>query len=229
MTTRSDIEKGRLVYTEKLGWVDLGHAQGDDARLLMAAINKGADRCTRDRYFIVRYVQYMGKGRRNGTSIKTRWQVRENLSLHDKKRVALTIMMYTTHSFESYQDSFPFNWVTDSGYSGEDLASNLLGFYRAVNGIDYLPQLGVVSKEKAFKRWDYYGPIGKYKNKIFKPLLFPDPEKYPNNAKPYHTSLPGFLNTISPISDIKKGQDLILISDLAYVNIGKEYAGITLE
>ncbi|MDE9494866.1 hypothetical protein KKJ09_15080, partial [Xenorhabdus bovienii] len=34
MTTRSDIEKGKLVYTEKLGWVDLGHATGDDAVIL---------------------------------------------------------------------------------------------------------------------------------------------------------------------------------------------------
>ncbi len=49
-----------------------------------------------------------------------------------KKRVALTIMMYTTHLFEAHQDSFPFNWYTDSGYSGEDLVSNLLGFYQAI-------------------------------------------------------------------------------------------------
>ncbi|MDR0218789.1 MAG: hypothetical protein LBI71_07900 [Enterobacteriaceae bacterium] len=31
MTKRIDIENGRLVYTEKLGWLDLGHANGDDA------------------------------------------------------------------------------------------------------------------------------------------------------------------------------------------------------
>lgn len=227
MTTRFDIEHGRLVYTEKLGWVDLGHAKGDDARKLMAAINAGDD--TKESYFTIRYVQYMGKGRKYGTSKITRWKVRRGLSLHGKKRAALTIMMYTTHLFESYQDSFPFNWVTDSGYSGEDLISNLLGFYRAVNGIDYLSQLGVVSKEEAFKRWDYYGPIGKYKNKIFKPLLFPNPEKYPNNARPYYTSLPGFLNTISPISDIKTGHDIIHISEQTGVNLGVEYAGISIE
>ncbi|PHM40309.1 hypothetical protein Xmau_02070 [Xenorhabdus mauleonii] len=229
MTTRSDIEKGRLIYTEKLGWVDLGHAKGDDARLLIAAINEGSNKCTRDGYFTIRYVQYMGKGRRYGTSIKTRWRVREGLSTRDQERVALTIMMYTTHSFESYQDSFLFNWVTDSGYSGEDLVSNLLGFYQAIYNTNYLPQLGAVSKEEALKRWDYYGPIGKFKNKIFKPLLFPDPEKYPNNARPYHGYLPSFLNLISPFSDIKKGPDIILLRDNVYVNIGKEYAGIAIE
>ncbi|VEI72106.1 Uncharacterised protein [Serratia fonticola] len=28
MTTRADIEKGRLIYTEHLGWIDKGHAKG---------------------------------------------------------------------------------------------------------------------------------------------------------------------------------------------------------
>ncbi|WP_446470311.1 hypothetical protein [Xenorhabdus stockiae] len=149
--------------------------------------------------------------------------------MHDKKRVALTIMMYTTHSFESYQDSFPFTLISDSGYSGEDLISNLFGFYQAINDINYLPQVGVVNKEKAYKRWDYYGAIGKYKNKSFKPLLFPDPEKYPNNAIPYNAPLPSFLNTIIPMSDIKTGQDVMLIEDASWVNIGKEYAGIAVE
>ncbi|MDX7999043.1 hypothetical protein FE394_07485 [Xenorhabdus sp. Reich] len=228
MTKRADIQNGRLVYTEKLGWLDLGHANGDDARKLMLSLYLG-DNTTKESYFIVRYVQYMGRGRKYGTSIKTRWIVRKGLSLHDMKRVALTIMMYTTHSFESYQDSFPFTLFSDSGYSGEDLISNLFGFYQAINDINYLPQAGVLSKEEAFKRWDYYGPIGKYKNKTFRPLLFPDPEKHPNNARPYHTSLPGFLNTITPISDIKTRQDVILIEDASWINIGKEYAGISVE
>ncbi|MDE9430757.1 hypothetical protein [Xenorhabdus bovienii] len=228
MTKRADIKNERLVYTEKLGWLDLGHANGDDARKLMISLYLG-DNTTKESHFIVRYVQYMGRGRNYGTSIKTRWRVRRGLSLHDMKRVALTIMMYTTHSFESYQDSFPFTWFSDSGYSGEDLISNLFGFYQAVNDINYLPQVGVVSKDEAFKRWDYYGPIGKYKNKTFKPLLFPDPEKYPNNARPYHASLPSFLNTIAPISDIKTSQDVMLIEDASWINVGKEYAGISVE
>ncbi|CEE94157.1 conserved hypothetical protein [Xenorhabdus nematophila str. Anatoliense] len=227
MTTRSDIEKGRLVYTEKLGWIDLGHAKGDDAKLLMAAINAGDD--TKESYFTIRYVQYMGKGRNFRTSKITRWRVRRGLSLHDKKRIALTIMMYTSHLFESYQASFPFNRVTDSGYSGEDLISNLLGFYQAVNNIDYSLQLGIVSKEDALKIWDYYGAIGKYKNKIFRPLLFPDPVKYANNARPYYIPLPSFLNTISPINDIKTNHDIIHIDDQTGINFDVEYAGITIE
>lgn len=34
MTKRADLQSGRLVYTEHLGWIDKGHAKGDDARAL---------------------------------------------------------------------------------------------------------------------------------------------------------------------------------------------------
>ncbi|WP_240634895.1 hypothetical protein [Brenneria salicis] len=157
-----------------------------------------------------------------GTSRVTRWKIKRGLSLHDKWSVALTVMMYSSHLFESHQDSFPFNWYTDSGYSGEDLVSNLLGFYQAINQKNYLPQLNPVSKNDALKRWDYYGPIGRYKNKMFKSLLSPDPEKYPKNSKPYYSSLPSFMNTISPIHDINKSQILIHINDKTGYNIGVE-------
>ncbi len=34
MTARDDIKNNRLIYTEHLGWIDLWHAMGDDARAL---------------------------------------------------------------------------------------------------------------------------------------------------------------------------------------------------
>ncbi len=34
MTKRSDINSGRLIYTEELGWIDTGHAKGEDASVL---------------------------------------------------------------------------------------------------------------------------------------------------------------------------------------------------
>ncbi|EIS28458.1 hypothetical protein YPPY54_1978, partial [Yersinia pestis PY-54] len=58
------------------------------------------------------------------------------------------------------QASFPFNLVTDSGFSGEDLVSDLLGFYRVFSIPSPFEILRPVSKEEALKRWDYYGPIG---------------------------------------------------------------------
>ncbi|MBA0195887.1 hypothetical protein H4F51_07420 [Pectobacterium brasiliense] len=220
MSKRSDIEKGTLVYTEVLGWVDLAHAKGNDARALMAAINSGEGRI--EDHFVVIYSQYMGKGFKYGTSKTTRWKIRKGLSSHDKKRVALTIIMYTSHLFESYQGSPLFSWYSDSGYSGEDLVSNLLGFYRAVDNIDYLLQLRVASQADTFTRWDYYGPIGKYKNKEFRPLLFPHPEKYPNNARPYYSVLPEFMKSVSPINNIEKSDMLTHLNDKTGYNIGVE-------
>ncbi|MDM3644302.1 hypothetical protein [Proteus mirabilis] len=48
--------------------------------------------------------------------------------------------------------------------------------------------LTVLSKEEAYRRWDSYGSIGKYKNKLFKPLIFPDLTIYLNNSIHYITS-----------------------------------------
>ncbi|EBA3246641.1 hypothetical protein AKM27_22695, partial [Salmonella enterica] len=135
MTKRSDIDGGRLIYTKEIGWIDKGHAKGEDASTLMSVLTAG-DYSTKEPYFTLKYTQYMGRGRSYGVSKITRWKVRRGLSDNDKKRVALTIIMYTTHKFESLQDAFPFSWFTDSGYSGEDCISNLLGFYRAVSDVD---------------------------------------------------------------------------------------------
>ena len=197
MTKRSDIDGGRLIYTKEIGWIDKGHAKGEDASTLMSVLTAG-DYSTKEPYFTLKYTQYMGRGRSYGVSKITRWKVRRGLSDNDKKRVALTIIMYTTHKFESLQDAFPFSWFTDSGYSGEDCISNLLGFYRAVSDVDPMTYLTVLSKEEAYRRWDYYGSIGKYKNKLFKPLIFPDPAIYPNNARPYFVSLPCYLDRVKP-------------------------------
>ncbi|MDE9483347.1 hypothetical protein [Xenorhabdus bovienii] len=103
MSSRSDVIEGRLVYTEKLGWVDTGHSKGNDAKMLMTAINSGDD--TKESYFIIKYTQY------------------------------------------------------------------------------------------------------------------PDPKKYPNNARPYYSFLPTFLNTISPITDIDMSHLLIHIEDRTGYNI----------
>ncbi|ELY2742604.1 hypothetical protein SMC28_003282 [Cronobacter turicensis] len=49
MSKREDIVDGRLsaslkyglIYTEVLGWIDLGHAQGNDIRKLLAQLEAG--------------------------------------------------------------------------------------------------------------------------------------------------------------------------------------------
>lgn len=42
----------------------------------------------------------------------------------------LAMMMNTALKFEAYQSLKEFSWHTDSGFSGEDLVSDLFGFYR---------------------------------------------------------------------------------------------------
>ncbi|MCT4701046.1 hypothetical protein MUA02_03390 [Enterobacteriaceae bacterium H20N1] len=179
MSKRSDIIDGSaaarapygLVYTEVLGWIDLGHAQGTDIRNLLRSI-------------------------------------------------ALAMMMSLARKFEGLQSSFPISLTTDSGFSGEDLVSNLLGFYRVVSAQNLFGMLHPVSKEEALKRWDYYGKIGSWKNENFRPLLFPDPEMFPN-ARPRKGELPNFMKTVSPWSDFRSGIVSIASADGSYIDKAK--------
>ncbi|WP_186370534.1 MULTISPECIES: hypothetical protein [Enterobacteriaceae] len=65
MSKRSDIiegtlaaqARGGLIYTEVLGWIDLGHARGDDIRTLMKKIDAGES--MNEEYYDVTYAQSM--------------------------------------------------------------------------------------------------------------------------------------------------------------------------
>jgi hypothetical protein len=93
-----------------------------------------------------------------------------------KLQVALAIYIDVSLYFESSQDS----WLsraatrTDSGFSEEDLVSNLIGFYRAA-----YPNFNVdrichpVSVEASQKIWDEHGAMGGNKNRRFTPHLYP--------------------------------------------------------
>lgn len=123
MSTRDDIIDGTdaakakkgLVYTEVLGWIDLGHAKGDDKTKLKFT--------------------------------KTvRWRIKKGLPGEEQISIALAMMMKTAHIFETFQSNWFFSWINDSGYSGEDLVSDLLGFYRVVRPKNYFPLFKPVSK-----------------------------------------------------------------------------------
>lgn len=155
-----------LIYTEVLGWIDLGHAQGTDIRMLLNRINHG-EASTQDRYDVV-YAQTMSdpwRILRVGKSIK--WRIRRGRPYRERQSIALAMMMTIARRFEAFQGAFPNNLLTDSGFSGEDLVSDLLGFYRIVTTTNPFPMLQPVSKEQALRRWDHYGPIGSFKNETF--------------------------------------------------------------
>ncbi|QGY28436.1 hypothetical protein [Pantoea cypripedii] len=228
MSKRSDIIDGSeaakadygLIYTEVLGWVDLGHAKGDDIRKLMNKINH-SEAMSAARYDIT-YSQSMADPWRMLRMGKfATWRVRKGRPYKERQSIALAMMMAVARRFEAFQDTFPINLVTDSGFSGEDLCSDLLGFYRVMRMQNPFPLLQPVSKQEALKRWDYYGKIGTWKNETFQPLLFPDPKKFPN-AKPYLSHLPNFMQTIRPYDDWKSGNVCIASADGNYLQSGQD-------
>ncbi|CAI1522319.1 Uncharacterised protein [Serratia plymuthica] len=226
MSKRSEIRDGRqaatekygLVYTEMLGWIDLGHAQGTDIRALLNKIARGES--SGQEYYDVTYSQGMTSpyGVVRSGKVMT-WRIRCGRPYWEQKSIALAMMMTMARRFEAFQGSFPNNYVTDSGFSGEDLVSDLLGFYRAVSIQNPFDMLRPVSQVAALKRWDYYGKMGKWKNETFQPLLFPDPEKFPN-ARPRHGILPPFMRTIVPYNDFLSGNVILPNPDRTFVVLG---------
>lgn len=213
MTKRSDIidnsdrfitrdSRYGLIYTENLGWIDLGHANPAGAEDLwqQMTMRRGGDRD----WFEVNYHQSMSKkigGLHTSTGIYTRYLVRRGLGDRVLKGVALSIFMSTSHKFESLQNFWPYILITDSGYSAEDLVSNLFGFCQAVDYADYTPFLNICSKEKAYRIWDHYGPVCQFKNKSVIPLLFPDPADATAQHQPVSGYLPAFMSAIEPVTD----------------------------
>lgn len=56
------------------------------------------------------------------------WRIRRGRPHWEQKSIALAMMMTMARKFEAFQGSFSHNLVTDSGFSGEDLVSDLPAF-----------------------------------------------------------------------------------------------------
>ena len=200
MASRLDIEKSRLVYTQEIGWIDRNHALGGDARSLWAQLLTENTTPYYKDYFLVSYDQLMGKFFIK-MGVTSCWLVKKGLREEDKKSIALSIMFYISTLFETHQGRFLFSGLlgSDSGFSGEDLISNLLGFYSVIEPRDYWSLIKPVPTETALRIWDHYGPVGKYKNRELRPWIFPDPQESPNGV-PFKKNLPHYMNTIQPFN-----------------------------
>ena len=203
MTKRTDIidasiangRKYGLIYTKRCGWVDLGHANPEGAGLLLQKINQeidvgGAD----ENHFRINYKQMMGRKNLFKVGVMKTYDIRAGLNDEQKKSIALSIFLDVSYAFEKMQSNWLFRHATNSGYSAEDLVSNLVGFYRAVYPNKRIISLcQPVSKSIALEIWDTFGEVGSNKNYSTVPYLYPIP---PSKDGPMSSSLPDELNTI---------------------------------
>ena len=209
MSKKSDIIDGKtkdiekkiygLIYTCRLGWVDLGHANPAGALKLWNDILKEAGKKSKDgKGFQLTYGQTMSKFKLTVGFTKD-YYIPKGLSKSEKESVALAIFMEVSLGFETLQSSFPYNKTTDSGFSAEDLVSDLLGFYRAVRPRpDYIFLAEPVSKAAAIKVWDNNGAVGENKNKSFGIFLYPCKECSTSPGGGACAPLPTWLNSIKP-------------------------------
>lgn len=214
MSNRREIQDGSqfdrltsgIVYTDVLGWIDMGHARGDDIALLKNQFLAGES--SRKEYYEVIYRQDMHIsrfGNKFGVGKFSKWEIKRGRSGDDINRIMLAMMMNTATQFERSQSLRAFSWFSDSGFSGEDLVSDLFGLYRFMIPGKYSHQVNAVSYDAAIRRWDYYGPIGSYKNYGFRPMIFPDPDEPCIKYQPYKVELPSFMTWMRPWEDFSSG------------------------
>lgn len=160
--SENGIRKG-LIYSEILGWIDMGHARGDDIRALMTRFSIGES--SGKAYYQVRYEQTMGLSR-FATGRFNVWQVKKGRTLTERRGIALAMMMSTAVAFENWQSmSFSVGILTVGS-----VVKILSLIYLASTGLIFLEHIGelkIVSKASALRRWDHYGSIGRYKNTGF--------------------------------------------------------------
>jgi hypothetical protein len=103
-----------------------------------------------------------------------RFVIKRGLSLSEKRSVALAIFVEISLKFENLQVFAEWLGIGQSGFSQEDLVSNLIGFYIGVGEITQFAALRAchpVSAKAAYEIWDREGPVGANKNRSFTPKL----------------------------------------------------------
>lgn len=183
MANYNDIgAKFGIVYTCNCGWLDRAHSHPWSNRPGMGAAafwqtivdEKGEDAVIEGHPgFAVEYKQDAARkvmGIKINPSVGRKYIVRRNLSNMQKKQVALAIFIEVSLAFEERQASFVARKFSDSGFSEEDLVSNLIGFYRAMYPMIEVDQLcKPVSVEASRAVWKNDGAVGINKNRSFTP------------------------------------------------------------
>ncbi|WP_075172718.1 DUF4056 domain-containing protein [Neptunomonas phycophila] len=195
-----------LIYTKKCGWIDLGHAYPDSASKLWESIlnerSQHNDSSSQNN-FTVEYSQSMGSKKYNANTFvgkRKKFEIQKGLSLDIKKSIALSIILKVSLEFETMQSNWFYSLITDSGFSSEDLISNIIGVYRAIYPtINFLEICQPVSKSESTYIWDKFGAVGALKNRTLSPYLYPLQDE--STTYPRKSVLPAILNTIKPTQE----------------------------
>ena len=210
MSSRADIPN-RLIYTCNCGWIDLGHLKSIETprnRYASAAylwkdvsLERGLQIGKQTDRHLIMYKQSMSKFGLSSEFAKF-YSIKKGLSITAKRSVALSIFMEVSLGFENIQASL--SAVTDSGFSEEDLVSNLIGFYAVVQeSLDWRTLCKPVSKEASLKIWDTDGSVGSRKNKAFAPK-FHECDECQSKHHVIRPQFPALFNSIQPAA---KGGD----------------------
>ncbi len=193
-----------IVYTCNMGWVDIGHAGPGSVEPLWALIrNEIGEKSPDGKWFRVPFEECMGK-KKYGYWVGWKCEgdefgVRYGLSNAQKESVALGIYLRVSRKFERMQGNSFWSNFMDSGFSAEDLPSDLIGFYRVVRpGPDYVGMANPVSKAAAEQVWDTWGKPGSNKNRSINPILFPCSACANSPKNVTKGTLPVYLTGITP-------------------------------
>jgi hypothetical protein len=186
-----------ILYTCNAGWIDLGHLNPRSSRPEIGAANlwrqvskqgqpavdpscerlvSGFEDLPRPFYcfdqfpdgqrgHLVRYRQDQTRAR---VGIENYYIVRPGLTVAEQRSVALAIFQEVSLQFEAMQLAVEWTRVTNSGFSREDLISNLIGFYIGVGvttQADAVRLCHPVSKKAAQAIWQRDGALGVRQNK----------------------------------------------------------------
>ncbi len=198
-----------LAYTCNCGWIDAGHANPfGSKRPNIGAANLWKNILNEtDKYkqgaidgYRIKYIQDAAAW---GITFENAgdYFIRNNLSNIEKEKIALAIFQEVSLGFESVQGAgikgfLSETFGTGSSYSGEDLVSNLVGFYHAVRGVRWQDWCGIVSRKAAEKVWTDGGTIGSAKNKNYGFL----PKRHKCDECSDNTPFPSVYQSIYPIS-----------------------------
>ncbi len=140
-------------------------------------------------------------------SVERSYVVKHKLTPHQKRSVALAIFQDVSMKFESRQRFYGgFDFVTDSGFSQEDLVSNLIGFYIGLGLVtqsEAIRKLHPVSRDTSERLWNTNGSVGSNENHTFTPQFIDtdyrnDVKKRCENECVFQPKqLPAFFNSIT--------------------------------